>query len=473
MRRELLMPKLGLTMTEGLLSEWVVPEGGAFQAGAPIFLVETEKVVTEIEAERSGVLLQVVVQAGETVPVGTLVGYWDDGAGAGDARAPDAGAAGAGAAGAGEAAGAAKAAALQPSAAGSAGVPSADARSEAAASAPAGTAGAGGVARAAGVARTDGARIVATPLARRIAAAQGIDLAAVRGSGPRGRIKAADVVEAARSTAPAAPAATAPASTAPAAAAPASAAFAPAASAPPAPGAAARPPAPVHVTPVAPTAVQLATAKRLTAVKASVPHFYLSLDVDVRRLLALREELNGFGVERLTLNHFIVAALGRALRDEPAANRVWIDDQILQFETSDVGVAVDTGRGLFVPVLRDAGGLALVEVARRTQALVERARDGGLSVADTSGGAVTVSNAGMHGVAYMTPIINPGQAMILGVGSVRELFRPDAEGRPELRREIGLVLACDHRILDGVAGLRFLNRVASYLEQPLKLVLGA
>ncbi len=421
MRRELLMPKLGLTMTEGLLSEWVVPEGGAFQAGAPIFLVETEKVVTEIEAERSGVLLQIVVQAGETVPVGALVGYWDDSAGAVDAPAP----------------------AVDVPA------PAVDALQ------------AGGV------------RIVATPLARRIAAAQGVDLATVSGSGPRGRIKAADV-EAADRAAPAASASTALASSASAVVTPVPSALAvpgpgPGAGA----GADARPQAPAHVTPVAPTAVQLATAKRLTAVKASVPHFYLSLDVDVRRLLALRAELNGFGIERLTLNHFIVAALGRALRDEPAANRVWIDDRILQFDTSDVGVAVDTGRGLFVPVLRDAGSLALVEVARRTQALVERAREGRLSAADTSGGAVTVSNAGMHGVAYMTPIINPGQAMILGAGSVRELFRPDAQGQPELRREIGLVLACDHRILDGVAGLRFLNRVASYLEQPLKLVLGA
>lgn len=219
--------------------------------------------------------------------------------------------------------------------------------------------------------------------------------------------------------------------------------------------------------------MQAATARRLSGVKATVPHFYLSTEADVGRLVALREELNAIGTVRLTMNHFIVAALGRALRDDPSANRIWIDDAILQFEGSDVGVAVSTDRGLFVPVVRDAGELPLAALARASQSLVERARDGRLSAADTSGGAVTVSNAGMFDVTHMTPIINPGQAMILGVGSIREVFRPDAQGQPQLRREIGLVLACDHRILDGVSGLRFLNRVVAHLEQPLGLVLGA
>jgi pyruvate dehydrogenase E2 component (dihydrolipoamide acetyltransferase) len=173
------------------------------------------------------------------------------------------------------------------------------------------------------------------------------------------------------------------------------------------------------------------------------------------------------------MTHFIVAALGRALADEPSANRVWIDDSIVAFDGADVGLAVDTDRGLFVPVVRDVARQSLPRLARQADTLIERARTGRLGAADTSGGAITVSNAGMHGVAYMTPIINPGQAMILGVGSVRELFRPGAAGQPELRRELGLVLACDHRLLDGVSGLRFLNRVVRYIEQPLQLVLGA
>ncbi len=190
-------------------------------------------------------------------------------------------------------------------------------------------------------------------------------------------------------------------------------------------------------------------------------------------LRALRAQLNESGERKFTLNHFIVAALGRALVDEPQANRVWDGDAMLQFSSSDVGVAVNTERGLFVPVVRDAGRLPLGELSRQTQALVERARGARLSSAEMSGGAVTVSNAGMFNVTYMTPIINPGQAMILGVGSVRETFRPDRKQRPVLHSEMGLVLACDHRVLDGVSGLRFLSRVAGYLEKPLELLAGA
>jgi pyruvate dehydrogenase E2 component (dihydrolipoamide acetyltransferase) len=213
-------------------------------------------------------------------------------------------------------------------------------------------------------------------------------------------------------------------------------------------------------------------ARRLTAVKQEVPHFYLALDVEVSRLLALRTELNLLAAPvKLTLNHFIVAAIGRALKDLPQANRIWADGEIVTYASTDVGVAVSTERGLLVPVVRDAGRVSLLEAARRTQAQVERARAGTLTADDMSGGAITVSNAGMHNVRFMTPIINPGQAMILGVGSVDQVFRPDAEGKPALRQEMGLVLAGDHRILDGVAGLAFLNRVAAYLEQPMKLLL--
>lgn len=207
-------------------------------------------------------------------------------------------------------------------------------------------------------------------------------------------------------------------------------------------------------------------ARRLTAAKQDVPHFYLALEADVAALSTLRAKLNQAGGPRLTLNDFIVAALGRALLDEPAANRVWIDHEMLQFDTSDVGVAVNTERGLFVPVVRDPGRQSLSEVAGQTRALVDRARAGRLGAAEMSGGAVTVSNAGMFNVTYMTPIITPGQAMTMGVGSVRQLFRPDAQGLPSLRSEIGLVLACDHRVLDGVSGLRFLNCVVRYLHRP-------
>jgi pyruvate dehydrogenase E2 component (dihydrolipoamide acetyltransferase) len=213
-------------------------------------------------------------------------------------------------------------------------------------------------------------------------------------------------------------------------------------------------------------------ARRLSAAKQEIPHFDLAREVDAGALLDLRSQLNASGARRFTLNHFIVAALGRALLDEPTANRVWADDALLSFDAPDVGVAVSSERGLYVPVLRNAGRLPMGQLARQAQALVERARNGRLSAAEMSGGAVTVSNAGMFDVTYMTPIINPGQAMILGVGSVREVFRPDSEQRPSLRREIGMVLACDHRVLDGVTGLRFLGRVVGCLQNPVDLLVG-
>lgn len=458
MRRDLLMPKLGLTMTEGLVAEWMVAEGATFRTGDVLYLVETEKVVNEVLAEQDGVLLQTLVPAGDTVPVGTPIAQWDDAPGA------------SGAAAAGVPAQAPTEAIAHVAASSRAGSAATVASAPIPASAPASNPGSNPATAAAGAPATARAtRIVSTPLARRLARLHGVDLARVTGSGPRGRIKADDVL-AARAQPPGiaaardrlVPGAPGPAPSAPGATAPAAVATAPAA----------RPGAAGYRT-EAPSAVQLATARRLTAVKQTVPHFYLSVDVDVRRLLALRAELNDGGAPRLTLTHFVVAALGRALADAPDANRVWIDDAILSFDAADVGIAVDTERGLFVPVLRDAARLSLPALARQAGDLVERARTGRLTAADTSGAAVTVSNAGMHNVAYMTPIITPGQAMILGVGSVREVFRPDAHGQPELRRELGLVLACDHRLLDGVSGLRFLNRVVHYLERPLQLVLGA
>ena len=222
-----------------------------------------------------------------------------------------------------------------------------------------------------------------------------------------------------------------------------------------------------------PSLVQAATARRLTPVKQQVPHFYLAVEAEVSKLLALRAEINAADpAVRLTINHFVVAAVGRALVDLPDANAVWADGEILRFRSADVGVAVNSERGLFVPVLRDAGRLGLNALAQVGNRLVERARAGALTAAEMQGGAITVSNAGMFSVKFMTPIINPGQAMILGVGSIGKKFRPDAEGRPALTQEMGLVLAGDHRLLDGVSGLRFLNRVMHYLEHPLQLLLG-
>lgn len=408
MRRELLMPKLGLTMTEGALAEWMLAPGAAFKTGDGIFVVETDKVASEVPADHDGVLLEVLVPVGDMVQVGAVIGYVDDGVAGSTSREP---------------------AAAAPSAA----TATASAAPVAPASAPP-------------VPQSGESRRFSTPLARRLAAQLAVPLADVAGSGPRGRIKAADVraAQAGRTRTVAAPASAAPVE-------------------------AARPA--VAITKTKPTPTQATMARRLTQAKQQMPHFYLAAEAEVTKLMALRTELNAMpGYPKLTLTHLLVAAVGRALRELPELNRVWSDEGIVSFASCDVGVAVNAGRGLLVPVVPDVASRSLEGIARATQELVDKARNGGLEAGQMSGGAISISNAGMFNVSWMTPIINPGQSMILGVGSVRELFRPDANGQPALRRELGLVLAADHRILDGVSGLKMLNAVIASLEKPLCLL---
>ncbi len=424
MRQPLLMPKLGLTMTEGLLAEWRVAAGQRYARDEPLFVVETDKVAHETPAEQAGVLLEIVVPAGETVPCGSVIAIVD----VADASA-----------------GAPLMADASARAATMAVAPHADAVAPRGVAAPAAC-----------------ARRYATPLARRLAQRHGVDLSGVRGSGPRGRIRARDV-EAAKATHPVvtASAPTASQGTAPAVAVAAGHVRAQTVSSATPAGRGPRKPSPLQAT----------MARRVVESKQQIPHFYLAAEADASRLLALRADLKAVpDAPKVTLNHLIVTAVGRTLRDLPHANRVWTDEGIIDLEGSDVGVAVTTARGLLVPVVRDVGASSVAEVAAATLRLTERARAGTLGADDMTGGAITVSNAGMYDVTWMTPIVNPGQSMILGVGSVRELFRPDAAGRPELRREIGLVLAADHRLVDGVSGLEFLNAVIAYLEHPARLL---
>lgn len=417
MKRELLVPKLGLTMTEGVLVEWMLKPGEAFQADQGLFVIESEKAANEIPAEAAGTLIEIVAEAGATLPCGAVIGYWDDGL-------------------AGKA-GAAPAPIPAPAAGVTQAVPAAAAAPPADGAAP--------VARAAGV------RVPVTPLARRVAAQRGIDLAQVTGSGPRGRIRLRDLPAEKLAVSGNGLSHDIEGGTIPHA----------------------------EVGELrAPTAIEQTIARRLTAAKQQVPHFYLSVEAEVSTMVALREQLNaaqsggsgGSGGRKFTLNHFVLAAVGRALAEMPQLNRVWTDAGIQSFASSDVGMAVNTERGLLVPVLRNVGAVGLSDVARDAREVIARAQAGRLSGDEMAGGAITVSNAGMHNVTYMSSIINPGQAMILGVGSVRELFRPNRKGKPKLRREMGMVLSADHRVLDGVTALQFLKRITELLENPLALL---
>ncbi|CAB5515890.1 Dihydrolipoyllysine-residue succinyltransferase component of 2-oxoglutarate dehydrogenase complex [Achromobacter anxifer] len=402
---DLLMPKLGLTMTEGMLIEWSVVAGDQVKAGDPLFVVETDKVANEIAAEADGLIGEILVAAGETVPVGAVVARWT-GPGQQGGLEPQALAAGE----------------ADPA-------PEAEAKTSAEPESASAATG----------------RIVATPLARRLARELDVDLAGVGGTGPGGRIKAADVRQA-QASARAAPTRAAVAATAPAA------------------------PAAEDAQRIAASGLVQTMARRMTQAK-QVPHFYLAAEAEVSELLALRSRLNGQpDAPRLTLNHFVIAAVARALEALPQQNRIWNDDHIVQFQDIDVGVAVTTERGLMAPVLHGLAGVALDGIARRSDALLERARTGNATRDDMSGGAISISNAGMFNVTYMTPIINPPQSAILGVGSIREVFRPDAQGAPALRREMGLVLAADHRLHDGAGALKFLNHVIELLQDPYRLL---
>ncbi|WP_454019767.1 dihydrolipoamide acetyltransferase family protein [Azospirillum sp. Marseille-Q6669] len=415
MVRELVMPKLGLTMTEGVLAEWRVSPGQPFRSGDVLLVVETDKIASEVEADSDGVLIETTIPAGETVAVGTPIARWSaNGAGAAPAPEP----------------------------------------AEAPAAKPAPTPVAANARPLPAPVRSNGERILSTPLARRRAEGLGVDLGTVAGSGPRGRIKVADV-EAAAQTRPALQPAPQPELQ-----------------------------APKIDAPVAerskPTTLQATVARRLTAAKRDVPHFYLAAEAEVTELAALRDRLNAdteSGLPRISMTHLVLAAVGRALAAMPEMDRVWDDEPpggaILALGRGDIGMAVDTPRGLVAPVLRGAATLPLDRLAAEAAALTRRARDGRLTEEDFQGGAVTVSNAGMHNVTYMTSIINPGQSSILGVGSVRSVFRPDAAGTPVLKRELGLVLSADHRLFDGVTALAFLNRIIAGLERPLRLLRAA
>lgn len=398
---QILMPKLGLTMTEGLVASWAVKPGDEVKPGDLLFVVETEKVASDVLADEPGRIDKILVAEGETVPVGTPVCALATGAG-GSARAS---------------------------------APAAPSPSPRQGAQPAPTAAANGPVE--GAPARAGGRIVATPLARRAAREAGVDLARLAGSGPKGRIKFADV-EAALAARPAA-----------------------------------RPQASGEAARRAPTRVERVIADRLTHSKQTIPHFYVLRTVDVTALTKLRAELNDDRSRRaLSVTHFIVAAVGRALAEMPDMNAVWRDEGIETLASTDVGVAVDVESGLVVPVLRDAGRRSLDALAGEMEGLVARARARQLAVDDMQGGAIAVSNVGMYGASYLVPVIDPAQSSILGVGAASELFRPDENGAPRLAREIGLTLSCDHRIHNGVRAARFLEHVAALLERPLRLLRG-
>ncbi|NTG90879.1 2-oxo acid dehydrogenase subunit E2 [Agrobacterium rhizogenes] len=416
---ELLMPKFGLTMTEGQITEWQRKPGERFSKGEVLFVVETEKVANEVEAEADGQLLELLAEEGEIITVGlpiALVSY--DGVSNEQALAV---------------------VTTSPSAAAPFDAPAARKLMREHGLSPSKITGSGRDGR---IMKGDVLRIVATPLARRVARQNDVDLHELAGSGPNGRIKVVDVERVL---------AYPPDKTLPETAITKSA-----------------------LDPVLqkPDFVRLATARRVQSAKRDIPHFYLTRMVDVQALGQLRDKLNADTGERarISVTHMLVKVLGLALTEMPGVNRIWTEDGILSFVSADIGMVTETPQGLRIPMFRDAGHMPLDAIARTGTDLAARARAGQLAPTDVGGGVMSISNVGMFGATSLTPIISPPQAMILGVGAEQQAFRPDSTGQPSLRQEICLTLAADHRIIDGADAARFLQLVSHNLEEPLRLL---
>ncbi|MEV3927371.1 dihydrolipoamide acetyltransferase family protein [Actinomadura coerulea] len=427
---EILMPRLSDTMEEGVISSWQKQPGDEVAVGDVIVDIETDKAVMEYEAYEAGVLEKILVAEGETAAIGAPIAVIVP---AGGARPEPAPAAEARPAAEPERAPAAEAAPE----------PEPEAVPVGAAAPP----------RAGG--RPAASRPPSSPLARRLARDHGIDLATLSGSGPGGRIVRADIEAAVRSAGPAAPA-------------PAAAAQAPAA-APSAPAVQARADDPdVEAVPL--NRFRKVAARRLTESKREAPHFYLNREVDAEALLAFRATLNeALAPAKVSVNDLVVKAVATALREHPAVNVSYTEENLLFHKRVHVGVAVAVEDGLVVPVVRDADRMSVSQIGRETRELAAKARDGKLSAREMSGGTFSVSNLGMFGVDSFSAVINPPEAAILAVGAVRdEPVVRDGQVVPGKRMTV--TLSVDHRATDGATAAKFLARLAELLQNPLLIV---
>ncbi|MDB4240912.1 pyruvate dehydrogenase complex dihydrolipoamide acetyltransferase [Yoonia sp.] len=428
MPTEILMPALSPTMEEGTLAKWHVKEGDTVSSGDIMAEIETDKATMEFEAVDEGVIGKIMIAEGtEGVKVNAVIAILlEDGESADDI----------GAASAAPAPTAAPAAAEAPATAAAAPAPAAPVK--------------------------DGARVFATPLARRIAADKGLDLSAITGSGPHGRIVKADVENA---------------SAAPKAAAPAAAAAAPAAAATMAAGPstdvvlktyADRPFEEVKL-----DGMRKVIAARLTEAKQTVPHFYLRRDIQLDALMKFRSQLNKQlepRGDKLSVNDFIIKACALALQQVPEANAVWAGDRTLKFEKSDVAVAVAIEGGLFTPVLRDAEMKSLSALSAEMKDLAGRARDRKLAPHEYQGGSFAISNLGMFGIDNFDAIINPPHSAILAVGAGTKKPIVGADGELTVGIVMSTTLSVDHRVIDGAMGANLLNAIKDNLENPLTML---
>ncbi len=404
---DLLMPQLSPTMTEGRLAKWLRKPGDAIKAGDVVAEVETDKATMEVEASEDGIIHQFVAELGTDLPVGAPIAVLAkkgetvpaDYAPRGKAAAKPAPQAEAAPAPVAVVAGPAPVPAVAPVV-----------MNLAPASVAVATAG----------------RVVASPLAKRLAAQQGLDLARVQGSGPRGRVVAADLQNAPRSGGQAV--------------------------------VRRLPDSAIKLTPM-----RKAIAARLTQSKQTVPHFYLKMRVDLTQALALRSQLNAHYEARgektkISVNDLIIKASGLALAQYPAANAAWNTDSVVQFGNIDISVAVSIEGGLITPIVANADQKTLMNISSEMKTLASDARANKLKPEQYTGGSFSISNLGMYGVDEFTAIINPPQAAILAVGAA------------DKNNLLTLTLSVDHRVIDGALGAELLGAIRANLEAPVALV---
>ena len=420
---DVLMPQLGETVAEGKITKWFKAAGDSVKPGENLFEIETDKTSMEVPATSAGTLTDIHFQVGEVAKVGAVVAVISGGGGLASASpAPP------------------RAAAAPAQVAQAAPKPRAEPldpfrevrtpeRNYGPAKMPSGA--------------------FTTPLARRLAGERGIDLTRVSGSGPHGRIVAGDVEKAG----PAMPAMASGASAAQVKALYEGVAY--------------------EEVPFG--AMRRTIAKRLIEAKQTIPHFYLTADMDVGRLIAMREEANaaapaakdGMPAFKLSLNDFIIKAWAAALQRIPAANAVWADDRILRFQHSDIGVAVALEGGLITPVIRNAEAKSLTAISAEMRDLAERARARKLKPNEYQGGASAISNLGMYGVREFSAIINPPHATILAVGATRRAPVETDDGSVKFISQMTVTVSCDHRVVDGALGAELLVAFKNFVEKPV------
>jgi len=431
------MPKLGFDMAEGTLVRWVKAEGENVKKGDVLAEIETDKATVEVESTFSGVMTRHLVEQGSVVPVGSpiaIIGAPGEKVEAGPAAAPGK---------------------TTPPVQAQAAIPAAPA-------APSGAASAQNL--------TDAGAVKASPLAKRIASDRAVDLRLLRGSGPEGRIVRKDV-ETFLAGAPVAPVATPPPPAAPT--------VAPVKTKP------AQTPIPIPIPPSAwqtgetPADQRLpveklraAIGRRMADSKQHVPHFYVTHDYDMEAVMKMRSEINAMlpDEQKLSVNDFIVKAVGLALRQFPNLNASLVENEVVRHGSVNVGVAVALSNGLMTVVARDADRKPLRLISQEVKEMVARARLGKVRTEDIEGSTFSISNLGMFDVEHFIAIINPPEAAILAVGSAKQV-PVVVNGEVKVGMRMRATLSADHRVTDGAEGAQFLQALAASLEQPLRLLI--